>query len=392
VIGTEVRIKLTQAAVKLLAELPSIVQARAPMLSIPIAVEMIGDNETSKTIEPGWWKTISEDQFFSFVAEWQLIAHRGTTKLGDEDERLRHLDPYINRYFYHHSYEPNIVGQGSLSGWPGDKPQYLGPAERSFSSGGKSSNGIIRCSQGIAVDWVAVSDITGIVELGEMELTVSREAMAESRKKRLGMRDQADTDLANRVTSNLRPAAVAQLNDLARHGMLPGRLGFLRAMATIFGDDLLKETDLAWIPVTEPPGNLVHRTRAYFIDSMKRQDRILVAIGVTPAGAYTTAAPHVSALHQMIVVAIRIEELKTGYDLERKLDHEGLTGRLKGTLDYIRTVVSGSSDLVMTRFLLRCIAEAWGASDQMLAGQNWQFDYKSNVLWAELSRIGVSKG
>lgn len=388
VIGTEVRVKLTQASANLLSDLASIVQARAPMLPVPIVVEIIGDKKTSKIIEPEWWKTIDEDRFFSFVAEWQMIAHRGTTQLRTNDENIA----YDESYFFRDHYGRDIVGSGNLSGWPGGKPQYLGPGERSFSSGGETSYGIIRCSQGIAVDWIPGSDITAIVELGEMELTVSREALAESRKP-WGLRHRSDVELTNRITSNLRPSVVARLNDVGRHGMLPGRLGFLRAMATIFGDELLEETSLAWIPVTEPPGDLVHRARADFIDLVKKQDRILFAVGVTPAAVYTIAAPHVPALHQMIVVTIRIEELKAGFELERKLDHEGLTGRLKGTLDYIRTVVSGSeSNIILTRFLLKSIAEAWGASDQMLAGQNWQFEYKSDILWAELSRIGVSKG
>lgn len=387
VIGTEVRISLTHAATELLSDLTSIVRARAPMLSVPIIVEIMRDTRTIETIAPEWWKTISEDQFFLFVREWENIAHRGTTKR-KKDEEMLYREAH---YFYGgYDYRPVVVGKGSLSGWPGEKPQYISDAERSFSSGGESYLGIIRCSQGIAVDRVQVADITAIVDLGEMDLTVSREALAESRGAR-GPRPRVDGELANRLTLNLRPAVVSQLNDLGRYGMLPGRTNFLRAMALIFGDSLLDETTLAWIPVTEPPGNLVHRSREYFIDFMKGQDRILIAIGETPAGAYAIASPHVSALQKMIVVAIRKEEVQADYSLRDKLDREGLTGRLKGTLDYILTVVSGSrSDIVLTRFLLKCVAEAWGASDQMLAGQNWQFEYKADTLWAELSRIGVS--
>jgi hypothetical protein len=276
-----------------------------------------------------------------------------------------------------------------VSGWPGHEPQYLDDTERLISQGGLSSYGVILCSQGIAVETIGVPDICGICEIGTVELTVSRETLIATSDVSLRSWRTVNEPLINKLIADLRPAVVTELDQMDSYGMLPGRIDFLRGLASIFGKELLDATKLGWIPVTEPPGNLIHYSKTDLLNLLERHPRILMAIGGSPAVAYAVAAPHIppAKLSKMLVIAIRKEEVKVGYELEKTLERERGGDVFQGSLDQLISMTEGADwNLVLTDFLLECVAEGWHTFVGVLRGQKWNLGYKDNLLWADLSK------
>ncbi|MGB7665958.1 MAG: ATP-binding protein, partial [Candidatus Acidiferrales bacterium] len=353
--GTEVRITLKSHISPLLEKLSEVVRTRAPMLSVPITVT----DATNKTtqISPGWWKAIPEQSFLHFVRDWTTTAFDGGAK---ELRRSQLRDDY-SEWLYRS--EADFGGKWTVSGWPVEKPHYETETERLICMGGEAAFGVVRCSQGIAVDLVPLPDICGMVEVGPADLVVSREAMAATppNPPRHTIRRTTEQFIGAQI-AKLRPAVVSELNRLASYGMVPGRINFIRGVATIFGLEALHSTSLAWIPLVEPPGNLIHRSRQDFIERMAKYQRLLLATGVSMASSYSLATRSVAApdLLTLPVLAIGKEEVTVEYSKKNELERAGTASPLKGSLDDLRAQTDDREwHLVLCKFILECLAEAW---------------------------------
>lgn len=385
--GTEVRILLKEGGDELSKNLPGVVRARAPMLMIPIVVNVVdGGTTLTERIEPSWWKNSSADEVANFVRNWHLVAYR----VIDRDKQAQHADArWLDDYFAH-AYTEAFGGKLSLKGWPGARPEHIDELHHLISAGGMESYGVIRCSQGIAVDCLRVPDITGLVELGPVELTVSRESLLDSGRSLSESRRMAPDPLIGMVTAKIRPAVITKVDELQAFGMLPGRLAFLRGLTSIFGEELLSGTALKWIPTTEPPGDLIHRSKVDFYQLLKRHSRMMLAVGASAAGAYQRAAVFIrlEELAELLVVAIPLDEVDVGYEIKRSLEREVPGGIIKDTLDNVLAKASqDEKNLFLTRFLVQCIAEGWDTSIDLLRKQNWYLHYENNILWADLRKL-----
>lgn len=105
----------------------------------------------------------------------------------------------------------------------------------------------------------------------------------------------------------------------------------------------------------------------------------------------------------MMVLSIGPTEIEVNFTAQQQFDYENLGGLLKGPLDHILSVLSDQSKtqttygvyevaqldsgLMLTKFLLRCIAESWGMSSVDLRKQSWYLHYKDNALYGDLRRI-----
>jgi hypothetical protein len=384
--GTEIRITLKTAIAELSSNLPAIVRARAPMLAIPMVISVKDGESSSRTsIEPSWWRSTADDDLFEFVKKWPRIAKVGSEQ-SSHRERRYYPDSFESFDEYSVYRSVDFGGQFVVKGWPSKKPSYVTETERLVSAGGDPSYGIVRCSQGIAIDRIGVGDISGMVEVGPIELDVSRESVVSAER---SVGTMLHRNLKTKIVSNLRPAVVEKVNEFASHGMVPGRIAFLRGLASIYGHQLLDQTDLPWIPLTEPPGNLIHRSRTELVSAVKQQRRLLIVIGANPGSAYSIAVPHVppKELKSMLLIALSKEEMKVDYESKNKLEHDDVSNPLIGGLDDILERASCStSELILTNFFIKCAAEAWTTSADELRSQDWRLDYKSNVLWSELKR------
>ncbi len=173
--GTEVRVTLKERQRELAENLAHVVRARAPMLKIPMVVNTLRRGTTStERIEPGWWQRVSEQALVSFVRSWRAYSQVG--KLPDEGSNLTRRSYYRDDMYSGSQF--NFGGKWLIKGWPGAKPEFVDDSERLLSLGGERSFGIVSCSQGIAVEAIRMPDITGLVEMGAVELTASRESIA----------------------------------------------------------------------------------------------------------------------------------------------------------------------------------------------------------------------
>lgn len=317
-----------------------------------------------------------QDEILQFLSSWHDQALYGGSAQARDIDRGQGLHGMWSRGGYRES--DHFSGQWSVKGWPGTKPDHIDERGRLLSSGGNPSAGVVRCSQGIAIDLVHVSDVSGLVELGEVELTVTRESTANTR-----------AALAERIAADIQPEVLAATNALGDYGMLPGRVRFIRGLAQTYGPEVLEKTTLQWIPLTIPPGDLVHQSREQVARHLAGQDQLLVAVGASPGGVYSHAGHliPISELGKMVVLATSIEEAKADYQRRDKLDHDGHDGLLQGELDHVLEEGGlNEKELVLLSFFLKCIAEAWNMSESGLRDQTWRLEYRSDFLWARLVR------
>jgi Histidine kinase-, DNA gyrase B-, and HSP90-like ATPase len=372
--GTEVRVRLRSDIATRLSNLGAITRARAPMLQIPIYVRTaIGGTEKNEQIRPYWWKHVDQAAFMQFISTWQNVAFLGRL----ESDEPRRFAPWKQDY------------RNEISGWPTSRPEYIADATRIISLGGTANALVLRCSQGIAIDLDKVDDLQSLVDLGEIELTASRGTITSGHylpiKTGLSRDEHVD-----QLLEKIKPAVVEALDGLGNYGMIPGRLSFIRGIASSYGADVLHNTTLSWIPVVEPPGNLIHYSKEQLLERLRREHKVVVGIGVSPGDIYTLAVPQIAAtdLAKMIGIAIKYNETKIDYDLSHRLDHQNHAGVVEGSLDEILDIVSiEKEDLLLTHLILSFIAEGWAMNIDELSEQRWQLHYKKDeALWVGLKR------
>lgn len=383
-VGTEIRVFLKSDAAKWVRNLPAVVVARAPMLSIPIRVKTISEQPTETVIEPGWWRTASQTELFNFIANWRDIAYYGSTDV-DSNESKRY------RTFHRHdALHGQFGGQWSVKGWPASKPEYLDSSKRLISSGGEPSVGVVECSEGIAIRAVHVPDVSGLIDLGPVDLTVSRESTTQYES---DASDQHGNDarLKETLLSAIRPAVIAEMDRIGPFGMLPGRTEFIRGIASVYGPEVLERTKLRWIPLTEAPGDLRHCSITELEEALRQHGRIVLCTGLSAGGVYSLAERHIPArdLASLPLIAIRKEEVHVDYEVRDRLKHtEGRTS-FEGGLDYLLELAEEDGDqLVLTNFFISCIAKAWDKSAESIREQEWHLDCEAQVLWAEIKQAG----
>jgi Histidine kinase-, DNA gyrase B-, and HSP90-like ATPase len=368
--GTNVRVFLKPELAGSLAHLASVVRARAPMLHIPITIQYReGGILKTDEVQPGWWKHIDDDTLCKFVNEWPSMAYTGSIARKERFVGNRPLGSY----------------EFSLPGWPGSRPQFVNFATRAISLGWVGQPAVIRCAQGIAIDVVSVTDVAGLAECGEMLLTVAREGTPS---------ESSAKDLKHRLLKALQPDVIGKLNELERFGLISARIGFLRDLALLYGREVLMKTTVRWIPVIEPPGNLIHRSRIELLESLKGEQRIVLASGVAPGSAYSNAATFIPAdeLGRMLIVALSEKEVDFDYDHGQKLKLAGEPNPLFGPLDSILRKIWPNNPnlnrLTLTSHLIDLVAEAWGTTNEVLCNEGWylRYEYATKVLLADLKR------
>jgi hypothetical protein len=383
--GTEVRITLKAGLHNLLKDLPAVIRARAPMLSIPVKVNYVHEgHQRQSTITPGWWKTATIKELIEFAGKWREIAYDG----GEPPPLIKQREAMLRAHYYETPLR-DLSGRWSVSGWPGSKPEFVNDSKRLISLGGEAGGGVVVCSQGVAVDLVRVPDSTGLAELGPVNLTVSRNSVVSAEHEPEGLRYSSDRNLASTFIGELRPSVAAKADELHSYGMLPGRIGFLRGLASIYGKELLEAMQLTWIPVTEPPGNVVHQSKAKFISMLTGTDRMLLAVGVASGGAYKMALPYIaqSELAKMLLVAISSDVIDVQYSVKNQLERENSKSVTVGPLREVMSAAhQDESKLVLTTFIISCVAEAWSTTPEALCAQEWYLDFKDDVLWAKLQK------
>lgn len=122
---------------------------------------------------------------------------------------------------------------------------------------------------------------------------------------------------------------------------------------------------------------------------VKQSGRLLLAVGVHSGAAYKVALPHIAQedLGKIPLVAISRDGLDVDYTVRGRLERELPSGVISGPLGAVMSkATQDESRLVLTRFLLKCVGEAWGTTAEALREQTWHLEFKDDVLWAELQK------
>ncbi len=375
-IGTEVRIHLSEAAAKSLAELPEIVKARAPMLPFEIRTELVSTEGTKRsTILPRWWANASSSELYKFLANWGDMARLGRVP-DDAERRLYQLPRYMSR---------RRAQSSEKSAWPGEKPDFTEETGRVIDSGKESAFGVLHCSHGIAIDvHSAEHGLFGLVETGEVGITPDRSTV-------LGYERNTYTQAMNRLIQGLTPRVQEAVDGLERFGSIPARQTFLRELAQQYGADLLAGSSLRWIPTLEQPGNLIHRSSGDLKGLLEPQPSVVICSGLSPGKAYDLAAQRLESaeLNRCLHVLLPNNEFRADFELEKKLEVQEGSSRLRGTFEQIIDKANCKKEqFLLLGILLDVVSEAWSIPRTSLEAQPWEMDvdYSAGYLWVNLRR------
>lgn len=260
--GTTVRIAIPNEKQPDFEGLARIVQAKAPMLDIRVRVS---EMDTTSHVEPGWWKHASQDEITAF------LARRDATAKIPLREQRRIAAKTINSAYERRYLRRLLLSEtSSTEKWPGRQPEVITDAYRVIATPGRGT--VVLCSKGFAIDELAVSGLTGLAEVGEIEINAAR-------SRPLGFDEES---FRHRMLVALWPHVVAATDRLADEGGIPARFPFLRILASVFGGRILKDTTLPWIGVQELRGNTVLISSAELYRRVKSSNEVFVAYGTGP--------------------------------------------------------------------------------------------------------------
>lgn len=349
-VGTKVTIEITKQKYEIYSNLEMIVKAKAPMLSFPI---FINTPTQKSSIEDGWWKTISQNDFFDFTSKWNSIT-----------EQDIYEDDLYRRYFFNRERE-NIDFEtiDRFKKWPNKQPEIINDDFRllAIPDFGK----VILCSKGIAVKAISLKGLTGIINIDNLTLTASRNDTI-----------QLDAeDFKTKVNSEIRPKIIESLNLLQSEGMIISRFEFILKVAKKNGQNVLHESSLPWIPIIIPPGNIQLFSFQDAVNLFENKEEIILSYGTGPWSTEALCRSYFpSALDSALILPINnVEQPSFGsYTDKDIIVMDVLPKQLKEQHDL--SDESESELFKMAFFLtsvLKAISLSWKIDEKKLIYHEW---------------------
>lgn len=360
--GTTVHIAVPAPRQSDFEGLAGIVQSKAPMLDIPVRVSEMG---TTAHVEPGWWKTVSQQELREF-----LYRREVTSKLPLREQRRANAEPYGSVYERHFARRFMLRDAGPTEKWPGRQPEVITETSRMIATPGRGT--VVLCSKGFAVSELSLHGITGLAEVGDIEINAARSTP-------LGF-DAAS--LRNDMLLVLWPHIVAATDRLAEEGSVPVRFSFLNSLASTFGERILSDTSLPWIGIQEPPGNTLLVSSDQFRSSVASKSEVFVAYGSSPwtADAWLRSF-HTDAGAGYFLILVPMgggPSVRSRYGQEGRVDAPLAAHFVP---DHIEDDESASQLLNahLLRSTLVSLAAAWGVSVEALHAEAWSRQ-KGNLI------------
>lgn len=356
--GTTVRIQVGPATLADHEGLARVVQAKAPMLDIPIVVH---EGEATTNLAPQWWKKAPQKDFMEFVRMQPVIA------TVPKREISRHGNEEGMRYFDHWSRAREAGGER----WPGMQPESITDSYRVVAVPGHA--GVLLCSKGFAVDSIRLDGFFGMADLGDVELNAARSAT-------LGWEPE---QLRKTLLADLRPRILAAVNSLANEGNIPARYEFLASVAERYGVSQLVETSLPWIPIVEARGDTVLVSPAQLGDRLKANKEVIVVYGAY--GGPWSCAPFVRKLYPSASVNTIIIPVSSrgGPDVGTyKTEDLEVEGDLSAALyddDSPRRAPT------LLRCVLTAIGRGWACEPKVLESETWIRRKRTVAAWLRAS-------
>jgi hypothetical protein len=341
--GTTVRVLLTDETRSIFRGLARIVQAIAPLLEIEIKVR---DASDSVTIRPGWWKTIKQRDLVRFIAERAAIASTPAFEL----EQRKQSNQVSRRHWRQPAWE---------HGWVGNSPEVVTDNLRVIAT--PRAGKLVLCSRGIAVMDAPVRGLTGMVEVGDVELNAARSSVL-----------LWDPELFKlEVMPLLKPQILSAVARLADEGRVPHRFEFLRQLATTYGTWVLTESTLPWITVLEAPGNAILLTAEQFRLKV-RNKKVGIAYGeeVNPWSVGMAIRHAIPSIDDQAVL-VPVSNAGAAPIGSFREEDQPFQGSLS---DVFRTETSFDAsfeDATLLQGVLQVLADAWATDVDRLTSQTW---------------------
>lgn len=350
-VGTIVTIEITKQKYEIYSNLEIIIKARAPMLSFPISINT--PTQTS-TIEEGWWKTISQKDFFDFTSKWESLSSQNRF----EDYLF---DPY---FYYRHRENVEFEAVDRFKKWPSKQPEIINDNFRllAIPDFGK----VILCSKGIAVKTISLNGLTGIINIDNLTLTASRNEAI-----------KLDTeDFKERVNSEIRPKIIESLNLLQNEGMIPARFGFILKVAKRYGQEILHESSLPWISIIMPPGNTHLFSFKDAITLFADKEEIILSYGTGPWSTEAICRNYFPAASDSAVILPinSVEQPSFGHYSEKEIIvMDSLPKQLRRKEDEIDNDIESVmyKDAFFLTSVLKAISTSWEIDEKKLIYHEW---------------------
>lgn len=361
--GTSVKVTLSAEYKSSYSEIYRVVQARAPMLDMSVAVS---ESNVTTNLVPGWWKNISQEEFSSFLSEQRSAAMNVRRGLKSQPE---------TRYFYE-SRQADLRAIGELSRWPGKQPEVITDRHRILAV--PAIGHVLLCSKGFAIGSYPVPGLLGIVDELDLQLNVARNTPLAWNS----------TEFRIRLLTDLDPHIQSAVDSLNQEPNIPARHGFLCAVAHAYGSKYLTQTKLGWITVVEPPGITRLLSPDEFLAKVSQVKELIVGYsGLGPwsiAGAargYFPDAPQHSTL--IPISAVSQAEVRKGDSWEEGRHvhtgplNEHFTSKRNDDDDKLENAT-------FLNIVLDLIAAAWGVARTQLDNGRWSS--KSESLCGYLTK------
>lgn len=349
-VGTSIAINISKQKPDIYNSLELIIKARAPMLTFPILIKTA---ILTSTIEAGWWKIISQKDFFDFISKWESLSNTGLS------DNYGYSPMYYNRY--RDSTDFDTVGR--FQKWPGKQPEII---EENFRLLAIPDFGkVILCSRGIAVKTISLDGMTGIVNMDDLTLTASRKETI-----------TLDThEFIKKVKSKIRPKVIEALNLLESEGMITSRFVFILKVAKNYGSAILNDLTLPWISVFIPPGDVKLFNAKNAIELINAKDEIILSYGTQPWATEEICRNYFPSASDsaLIIPIIQKEQPDFGHYSEKDIIIMDTLPKQMKSKDRDENEIESEryKEAILLMSILKVISTAWNVNESKLVNYQW---------------------
>lgn len=365
--GTTIAISISKQEATIYNNLELIVKARTPMLSFPVVIKTA--SQTS-TIEPGWWKTATQKDFFDFTSKWATLSNQYSSEDDFFSER------YLRKYF-HYREDIDFSSVNRFKKWPDKQPEIINKDFRllAIPDFGK----VILCSRGVAVKTISLKGLTGMANVDDLMLTASRNETIKWNSE----------EFIEKISSDIKPKIITALNNLVNEGMIISRFEFILKVAKTYGEEIFLESSLPWISIIMPPGEIKLFNVEAATKLLEERDEVILSYGTGPWSTENICRNYFpSASNSALILPINntnqpsfgkysekdiitMDILPKQMKSEEEMDNDEESDRYKEAIYLIS--------------FLKVLANAWKISEVELIYSQW-LRYKNSHLCAHFKR------
>ncbi len=321
--GTAVKVRLRHDVVEPLKDLVESIKAHAPMLEHDMEVEIDG---ASTQLVKGWWRSLDAKTFASWVvhAVWFLQAKSRSSERVEREAELQ---------------------KEKLSEWDKEIPEWRIDKCRVLASPRTGMS--ILCSKGLALMPVPTPGFTGIFDSDDVTPDTSRRRAL----------DFNVEDFFAQAKVALRPSVIGNLDALPDRHLVASKIDFISNCVEYYGREVVLESQLPWISVVRPPGEIKLLSCNGLLRELKVAQRVLLKSGENSWSAIYDWPSQIGA-SDIAIIAAR----ERSYDRFTRDEERGSLSKLWPTIE----------EFPLHGVLLRLIAQAWKTTvDELLQQDGW---------------------